>query len=235
MTTQSEYILEENLIGQLVELGYTRVTIQDEADLIQNLKTQLEKHNNCSLSDNEFKQVLNQLSKGNIFEKAKTLRNKITYQKEDGSTGYLELINQIHWCKNQYQVTHQITIEGKYRNRYDVTLLINGLPLVQIELKRRGLELKEAFNQTLRYKGHSYGSGKGLFQFIQLFVISNGVNTKYYANNPKQFLSFKQTFFWAKKDNSIISQLSEFANAFLEPCHVSKMITKIAKGNIMVR
>ena len=164
--------------------------------------------------------------KGNIFEKAKTLRNKITYQKEDGSTGYLELINQIHWCKNQYQVTHQITIEGKYKNRYDVTILINGLPLVQIELKRRGLELKEAFNQTLRYKGHSYGSGKGLFQFIQLFVISNGVNTKYYANNPKQFLSFKQTFFWAKKDNSIISQLSEFANVFLEPCHLSKMITK---------
>ena len=226
MTTQSEYILEENLINQLVELGYSKVTIQDETELINNLKTQLEKHNGCSLSEYEFKQVLNQLSKGNIYEKAKTLRNKITYQKDDGNTGYLELINQIHWCKNQYQVTHQITMKGKYENRYDVTLLINGLPLVQIELKRRGLELKEAFNQTLRYKGHSYGSGKGLFQFIQLFVISNGVNTKYYANNPKQALNFKQTFYWANKNNQIVTQLSEFATQFLEPCHLSKMITK---------
>jgi len=226
MTTESEYILEENLINQLVEIGYTKVTIKDETDLLANLKTQLEKHNQCSLSENEFNQLLNQLTKGNIYEKAKTLRDRITYNKDDGTTGYIELINQVHWCKNQYQVTHQITMEGKYQNRYDVTILINGLPLVQIELKKRGLEMKEAFNQTLRYKRHSYSSGKGLFQFIQLFVISNGVNTKYYANNQLQALTFKQTFYWAKKDNQIITQLSEFATQFLEPCHVSKMITK---------
>ncbi|NVK08074.1 MAG: type I restriction endonuclease subunit R [Tenacibaculum sp.] len=226
MTSQSERILEENLVKQLQELGYKKVVIKDEEDLITNLKNQLEIHNNCTLSDNEFKQVLNVLSKGNIYEKAKTLRDKVTYTKDDSSTGYLELLNQIHWCKNQYQVTHQITMEGKYTNRYDVTILINGLPLVQIELKRRGLELKEAFNQTNRYQRHSYQSGSGLFQFIQLFVISNGVNTKYYANNPVKARSFKQTFYWADKENKIITQLSEFTARFLDPCHVSKMITK---------
>lgn len=226
MTTQPEFILEENLVQQLVDLGYKKVVIKDEVDLISNLKIQLERHNGCSLSDSEFKQVLNYLSKGNIYERAKTLRDKITFTKDDGTTGYLELINQIHWCKNQYQVTHQVSMEGKYKNRYDVTILINGLPLVQIELKRRGLELKEAFNQTNRYQRHSYQAGNGLFQFIQLFVISNGVNTKYYANNPIKARSFKQTFYWADKENKIITQLSEFTEQFLERCHVSKMITK---------
>ncbi|NJB82816.1 type I restriction endonuclease subunit R [Wenyingzhuangia aestuarii] len=226
MTTQPESILEENLIHQLVGLGYERVVIKDEADLIINLKQQLEKHNNTQYSDKEFAQLLNQLTKGNIVQKAHTLRDKLTYTKDNGDVGYVELINQLHWCQNQYQVTHQITIKGKYENRYDVTILVNGLPLVQIELKKRGLELKEAFNQTHRYQAHTFASGKGLFQFIQLFVISNGVNTKYYANNPIKLRSFKQTFFWADKSNKIISQLSDFAEVFLEPCHLSKMITK---------
>ena len=117
-------------------------------------------------------------------------------------------------------------MEGKYKNRYDVTILINGLPLVQIELKRRGLELKEAFNQTNRYQRHSYWAGHGLFQFIQIFVISNGVNTKYYANSPIKARSFKQTFYWSDVNNKLITQLSNFTDIFLEPCHISKMITK---------
>jgi type I restriction enzyme R subunit len=226
MTTEPEYILEENLIKQLQDLSYTKVSIKDEADLIANLKNQLEKHNDTSFSDNEFKQVLNELSKGNIYEKAKTLRDKIEYKKDNGETGYIELINQLHWCKNQYQVTHQITMKGTYENRYDVTILINGLPLVQIELKRRGLELKEAFNQTNRYERFTYGSGWGLFNFIQLFVISNGVNTKYYVNNPVKARSFKQTFYWADEENNLITNLPDFTNDFLEPCHLSKMICK---------
>lgn len=170
--------------------------------------------------------VLNKLSKGNIFERAKILRDKVDYTKDNGDTGYLELINLVHWCKNEYQVTNQIKMEGKYKNRYDVTILINGLPLCQIELKRRGLEMKEAFNQTNRYQRHSFQAGKGLFQYIQLFVISNGVNTKYYANNPIKARNFKQTFFWADKENRKITQLSDFAEVFLEPCQLSKMITK---------
>jgi type I restriction enzyme R subunit len=226
MNTQTEQQLENSLISQLENLGWQRVTIKDEAELVTNLKQQLEIHNKTSLSDGEFKQVLNKLSRGNIFEKAKTLRDKVDYRRDDGTTGYLELINQVHWCKNQYQVTNQITMEGKYKNRYDVTLLINGLPLVQIELKRRGLEMKEAFNQTNRYHRHSFSAGHGLVHFLLLFVISNGVNTKYFANCPVNQRDFKQTFFWADEDNKKISQLSDFSEAFLEKCTLSKMITK---------
>lgn len=223
---QPEYILEQNLIKQLEGLKYEKVSIKDEDDLLSNLKKQLEKHNKTKLSDLEFQQVLNKLSKGNIFERAKILRDKVDFNKDNGETGYIELINQVHWCKNEYQVTNQIKMEGTYKNRYDVTILVNGLPLCQIELKRRGLEMKEAFNQTNRYQRHSFQAGKGLFQFIQLFVISNGVNTKYYANNHIKARNFKQTFFWADKENRKITQLSDFAEVFLEPCQLSKMITK---------
>lgn len=226
MTPQSEQQLEDALIAQLEILGWEKVVIADEQDLLVNLKRQLEKHNKMLFSDLEFRQILNKLSRGNIFERAKTLRDMVDYTRDDGTTGHIQLINQIQWCKNQYQVTHQITMTGKYTNRYDVTLLVNGLPLVQIELKRRGLEMKEAFNQTNRYHRHSFSAGNGLFGFIQLFVISNGVNTKYYANNPVNRRDFKQTFFWAGEDNKKISQLSEFAEAFLEKCQLSKMITK---------
>jgi type I restriction enzyme R subunit len=226
MTTQSEQQLENNLIAQLETLGFDRVRIDDETALVANLKTQLETHNKTRLSEAEFKQILNKLSKGNIFDKAKILRGKMDFIKDDGNTGYIELIDQVQWCKNQYQVTHQVTMKDKYTNRYDVTLLINGLPLVQIELKRRGLEMKEAFNQTNRYHRHSFSAGFGLFGYIQLFVISNGVNTKYYANNPIGKRDFKQTFFWAGEDNKKISALSDFAAIFLEKCQLSKMITK---------
>ena len=224
MNTQSEQLLEDNLIKRLTGLGYERVTIKDENDLYSNLKSQLEKHNEIQLSDTEFKKILNHLNKGNVFERAKTLRDKFQFTRDDGSSAYIEFINQEHWCQNQYQVTNQVTLEGKYKNRYDVTLLINGLPMVQIELKRRGLELKEAFNQINRYQRHSFWASSGLFQYVQLFVISNGVNTKYYANNRRQ--SFKQTFYWADKDNNLITQLDQFADTFLEKCHVSKMICK---------
>ncbi len=226
MSTQSELALENKLIDQLQQLGWDRVSITDEESLLVNLKKQLEIHNKTLLSEQEFRQVLNKLAKGNLFQKAKTLRDRVQYTKDDGNTGYIELINQLHWCKNQYQVTNQITMTGKYTNRYDVTLLVNGLPLVQIELKRRGLEMKEAFNQTNRYHRHSFSAGMGLFGYLQLFVISNGVNTKYYANNPLNKRDFKQTFFWADEDNKKITQLHEFAEVFLEKCQLSKVITK---------
>jgi len=226
MNTQTEQQLENSLVAQLETLGWDKTNISNEKELLINLKKQFEKHNKALLSDYEFKQVLNKIARGNIFEKAKILRDKVDYIKDDGTTGYIELINQIHWCKNQYQVTHQITMTDKYTNRYDVTLLVNGLPLVQIELKRRGLEMKEAFNQTNRYHRHSFEAGYGLFGYIQMFVISNGVNTKYYANNPIKDRDFKQTFFWADKRNKRITQLSEFAEVFLEKCQLSKMITK---------
>ncbi|KFN38997.1 MAG: deoxyribonuclease HsdR [Sulfuricurvum sp. MLSB] len=224
MSTQSEAILEDNLLKQLVSLGYEKVLIRDESELLANLKKQLERHNKTTLDEVEFARILNHLNKGNVFEKAKILRDKYALTRADGTTKYIEFIDTEHWCQNLFQVTHQVTIEGSYKNRYDVTILINGLPLVQIELKRRGLELKEAFNQINRYQRHSYGANSALFHYVQIFVISNGVNTKYYANNRKQ--SFKQTFFWADRENSNITNLNEFTDVFLEPCHISKMICK---------
>ena len=225
MSTQSEQILENQLVEQLNGLGYERLSIPNETALLANLKTQLEKHNNTEFSENEFKKVINILSKGSVFEKAKTLREKQHIIKDNGDNLYFEFLNTEHWCQNLYQVTHQVTIEGRYKNRYDVTLLVNGLPLVQIELKRRGLEMKEAFNQVNRYQRHSFGSNSALFQYVQIFVISNGVNTKYYANNRNQ--SFKQTFYWSDKSNNRLTNiLNGFTSEFLEPCHISKMICK---------
>jgi len=221
---QSEKALEEALIKQLGTLGYEYVDIPDEMALRANLKAQLEKHNQTTFSDAEFKQILHHLDKGNVFERAKTLRDKMCLTRDNGETFYLNFMEMDEWCQNEYQVTNQVTIEGSYKNRYDVTLLVNGLPLVQIELKRRGLELKEAFNQINRYQRHSFGASHGLFQYVQLFVISNGVNTKYYANNRRQ--SFKQTFYWADEDNQPIKRLDAFAKDFLEKCHLSKMISK---------
>lgn len=235
MTTQSEQTLENNLVAQLVEQGYERVVIADNDELLANLKLQLEKHNaeklgGTPLSDAEFKRVVNHLDKGNVFDRAKLLRDKMHLVRDDGTSAYIEFINMAKWCQNEYQVAQQIVNDGKYSNRYDVTLLINGLPLVQIELKRRGIELKEAFNQINRYRRHSYASANGLFQYVQLFVISNGVDTKYYANSVSysgvKKASFKQTFYWTDRDNKRISQLDEFARDFLEKCHVSRMITK---------
>ena len=225
MAKQPEQILEEQLVVQLQRLGYGLVQLKDEKDLISNLKSQLEKHNNISFTDKEFEKVLNLLSKGSVFEKAKTLREKQHIIRDNGDNLYFEFINSEHWCQNQFQVTHQLTMEGTYKNRYDVTLLINGLPMVQIELKRRGLELKEAFNQINRYQRHSFGANSALFQYIQIFVISNGVNTKYYANNRHQ--SFKQTFYWTDRENKRLTNiLNGFTTDFLEPCNISKMICK---------
>lgn len=225
MSKQSEQILEGQLVMQLQKLGYHKVVISNEKSLLENLKTQLEKHNKIAFSAAEFDKVLNILNKGSVFEKSKTLRQKQHIVRDNGDNLYFEFLNSEHWCQNQYQVTNQVTQEGKYKNRYDVTLLINGLPLVQIELKRRGLELKEAFNQINRYQRHSFGANAALYQYIQIFIISNGVNTKYYANNHKQ--TFKQTFYWTDAENKRLTNiLNDFTDAFLEPCHVSKMICK---------
>ena len=207
MATQSEAVLEANLIQQLVSLEYEKVSVVSEDELLANLKNQLEKHNKKSFTASEFKRITNHLNKGNVFEKAKTLRDKFALTRDDGTNTYIEFLDSEHWCQNLFQVTSQVTIEGTYKNRYDVTLLINGFPLVQIELKKRGVELKQAFNQINRYQKHSFQSNSGLFGFVQLFVISNGVNTKYYANNKKQ--SFKQTFYWADKENKNITKFTE--------------------------
>lgn len=230
---QSEAQLEAFLGNRLGELGYQKVVIRDASDLLENLRRQLEKHNAAKLtetgdphlSDSEFAKVLNYLDKGSVFERATRLREKFFgLIRDNGRQLYINFLNTDEWCRNEYQVAQQISNEGKYRNRYDVTLLVNGLPLAQIELKRRGLEMKEAFNQINRYQRHSFDSDESrrLFQYVQLFVISNGVNTKYYANNRNQ--SFKQTFFWSDRNNNLITHLDDFADAFLEACQLSKIV-----------
>ena len=222
MTHQPEQQLENTLIAQLQKLGFSSIVLKDTEAMTANLKKQLETFNKTSFTDAEFKRILNHLDKGDRFQKAKTLRDRFALTRDDETTFYVRFFNMDQWCKNEYQVAQQITQVGKYENRYDVTLLINGLPLVQIELKRRGMEMKEAFNQIQRYHKHSYTGT--LFEYIQIFVISNGVNTKYFANNPKQ--TFEQTFYWTNKDNIKITQLDEFANEFLEKCTVSEMIAE---------
>ena len=232
MATQTELALEDKLIAQLVTLGYEEVDIQSETGLVRNLKKQLEKHNRTAFSDEEFKKILNQVSSGNIYDKAKKLRDKVAYTRDSGGTAYINLVDSIMWCKNEFQVARQVEMVGAYENRYDVTLLINGLPLVQIELKRRGGDIRDAFNQIDRYHKHSYWAGWKLFNYIQVFVISNGVDTKYFANNPPSKrgpgnkTDFKQTFFWTDRDNRRITRLPDFAEAFLEKCQLSKFITK---------
>ncbi|HMW69117.1 MAG TPA: type I restriction endonuclease subunit R [Nitrosomonas sp.] len=227
--TQSEFALEQGLIEQLERMEYARVRIDDEAAMLANLKRQLEIHNgDIQFTQAEFERILNYLNTGGIVERAKTLRDRFALKREAANgqaveTIWLSFLNCEDWCQNEFQVTNQVSMAGKRNNRYDVTILINGLPLVQIELKRRGAELKVAFNQVNRYQHESFDAGAGLFQYVQLFIISNGVNTKYFANN--KFQSFQQTFYWTDKDNNRLSELCEFAAVFLKPCHIAKMIT----------
>ncbi|KUP22079.1 type I restriction endonuclease subunit R [Paenibacillus sp. DMB5] len=227
MSYQSEAQLEKNLIEQLVRQGYQPVTINDYDSIIKNFREQLNKFNEKKLNgqlltDAEFNRFLTQIDGKSIFDSAKILRDKQVLQRDDGTEVYLEIMNTREWCKNNFQVTSQTTVEGKYKNRYDVTLFINGLPVIQIELKRRGLDFKEAFNQIQRYRKHSF---KGLYRYLQMFVVSNGVDTKYFANSDGDIL-FSHMFFWSDAENKRITNLSDFASTFLEKCHMSKMIAR---------
>ncbi len=226
MAKQSEQQLENELVAQLQGLGYGLILINSEEDLLGNLKAQLSHFNGIELSGQEFKQVLNHLAKGNIFDKAKTLRERYVLTRDNGDVMHIRFFNSEEPQQNRYQVCHQISQTGSYKNRYDVTLLVNGLPLVQIELKRRGLEIKEAFNQINRYKRHSFWTNYGLFQYVQLYVISNGVNTKYYVNNPLVTLNITQLFYWADVNNKTIQELGAFAGEFLHPHHLGNMLSK---------
>lgn len=227
MGYQPEAELEKNLHKQLVNQGYKAVKIADYDALLANFKQQLNlfnehKLNGQPISDIEFKRILTLIEGKSIYDSAKILRDKLLVEREDGTQLYVELLNTKDWCKNLFQVTTQTTITGKYTNRYDVTILINGLPLVQIELKRRGLDFKEAFNQIQRYRRHTF---TGLYRFLQIFVVSNGVDTKYFSNSDYD-IQFGFTFFWSDEKNELITSLQDFSRAFLQPCHLAKMISR---------
>lgn len=222
MTTQTEAQVEEQLLQQLAGQGFERVMLGDATGMLANLRTQLEAFNGLTFSEREFTSVLNHLSKGGTFDKAETLRDRFQFTRENGETVWVQFFDGDDPAKNRWQVTNQVEQNGAFLNRYDVTVLANGLPVVHIELKRAGIELKEAFNQVGRYQRHSFWTNHGLYNFTQVFVISNRENTKYFANQRGD--SFKQTTFWANEQNQKITDLTEFASAFLTPAHLTKLI-----------
>ena len=225
MAYQSEAALEQQFIDQLNKQGYTSVSIPDYDALVENFKAQFETFNSSKLdrplTDKEWERVMNIMLGKSVFQSAKILRDKFVLEREDGTKVYLSFFDADH-TKNIFQVTNQTTVVGKYVNRYDVTILVNGLPLIQVELKRRGIDIREAVNQVMRYKKHSYN---GLYHFIQLFVVSNGVDTKYFANSDRDMLH-SLAFFWTDFNNVRITNLKEFSISFLARDHIIKMLTR---------
>lgn len=228
MAVESEQMLEEKFIEQLQSMGHERIEINNEEQLNENFKIQLEKLNKKELegkplSNEEFERILIYLNSGSIFDRAEKLRDTRTIKRDDDTSVSIKFLNQKDWCKNIFQVSNQITMRGEHENRYDVTILINGLPLVQIELKRHSKPITEAFNQVKRYMEFSY---KNLFNYIQIFVVSNGQETKYFSNGRPSEINFGYTFYWKDEHNKNIHTLEKFTEDFLEPCNIAKMISK---------
>lgn len=229
MSTQKELELEALLIQQLETLGYERVQLRNETTLLENLKRKIQQLNKIEkpFSDSEWKQIWHYLSnETTVFKKAELLRNRCPVKFDDGTVRHVHFISE-DVQENSFQVSNQVVADHRDLNgrtsRFDVTLLINGFPLVQIEIKKSGVELKKAFEQTLEYAKTAYKSGQGLFGFIQFFVISNGVNCLYYANGTQ---SIEFAFSWADENNETVNDLSDFTNTFLDPQHLTKMLTQ---------
>ncbi len=227
MGYQSEYGLEENVIKQLQDLGYERVSLRNETQLKENFRRILNERNADKLegrpiSDSEFKRIMIDISDKSVFESAQILRDKYVLERDDETKVYLSLMNIKKWCQNTFQVTNQVSVNDTHKSRYDVTVLINGLPLVQIELKRSGVAITEAFNQIERYRRQNY---TGLFRFIQMFVVSNKMETRYYANSDQKIMK-SHMFYWSDEKNERINVLKDFIESFLEPCHIAKMISR---------
>lgn len=249
---QSESELEKEFIRMLTEQGYEYLQIHTEKDLLANLRTQLEKLNSYHFSETEwdrfFKDSIANQNEG-IVEKTRKIQedNVQALKRDDGSTKNITLIDKKNIHNNFLQVINQYVIGesdgAKHDNRYDVTILVNGLPLVHIELKRRGVAIREAFNQINRYQRDSFWAGSGLFEYIQIFVISNGTNTKYYSNSTrfnaikdfnaaatarkgKTSNSFEFTSFWADANNRVIPDLIDFTRTFFAKHTILNIITK---------
>ena len=249
---QSEAALEKEFIRMLTEQGYEYLTIHKEDDLINNLRGQLEKLNNYNFSQAEwdrfFKECIANQNEG-IVEKTRKIQedNIQVLKRDDGSTKNITLIDKKNIHNNFLQVINQYVIgtaQGAKRdNRYDVSILVNGFPLVHIELKRRGVAIREAFNQINRYQRDSFWAGSGLFEYTQIFVISNGTNTKYYSNSTrfnaikdinaaaiskkgKTSNSFEFTSFWADANNRVIPDLIDFTRTFFAKHTILNIITK---------
>ena len=248
-TYQSEADLEKEFIRLLGEQGYEYLPIHTEADLISNLRSQLEKLNHYSFTDNEWEHFFNEcIANKNDDIVAKTQKIQDDYiqvlKRDTGESQNIKLIDKDNIHNNTLQVINQYVEEGgNYDTRYDVTVLVNGLPLVHIELKRRGVQLKEAFNQINRYQRDSFWAGCGLYEYVQIFVISNGTNTKYYSNttranhlkeqepggrnkSKKTSNSFEFSSFWADSNNKVITDLLDFTKTFFSKHTLLNILTK---------
>lgn len=251
-TYQSEAALEKEFIHMLTEQGYEYLQIHTEKDLISNLRSQLERLNSYHFTDSEWERFFNTCiasQKDGIVEKTRKIQedNVQILKRDDGTTKNITIIDKKNIHSNFLQVINQYTIsmdEGaKHDNRYDVTVLVNGLPLVHIELKRRGVPIREAFSQIDRYQRDSFWAGSGLFEYVQIFVISNGVNTKYYSNTTrfsairdaakssyskkgKTSNSFEFTSYWADGKNRIIPDLIDFTRTFFARHTILSILTK---------
>ena len=245
---QSEQAVENEFIRLLTEQGYDYLEIHDSESLIKNLRTQLEIVNDYKFTDSEWDRFFNDSIANNndgIVEKTRKIQedNIQVLKKDDGTSKNITLIDKKCIHNNRLQVINQyVENSGNYDNRYDVTILVNGLPLVHIELKRRGVALKEAFNQINRYQRDSFWAGSGLYEYIQIFVISNGTSTKYYSNttreshikeqtstrnkSKKTSNSFEFTSFWADSNNKVISDLVDFTRTFFAKHTILNILTK---------
>ena len=245
---QSEQALENEFIKMLIEQGYDYLKIHDSKSLIKNLRTQLEIVNNYKFTDSEWDRFFNDSIANNndgIVEKTRKIQedNIQVLKRDDGTSKNITLIDKKCIHNNRLQVINQyVENSGNYDNRYDVTILVNGLPLVHIELKRRGVALKEAFNQINRYQRDSFWAGSGLYEYIQIFVISNGTSTKYYSNttreshikeqtstrnkSKKTSNSFEFTSYWADSNNKVISDLVDFTRTFFAKHTILNILTK---------
>lgn len=246
---QSEADLEKEFIRLLGEQGYEYLPIHTEADLVSNLRTSLEKLNDYHFTDNEWEHFFNEcIANKNDDIVAKTARIQEDYiqvlKRDNGESRNIYLIDKKNIHNNFVQVINQYVEEGgSYDTRYDVTILVNGLPLVHIELKRRGVQLKEAFNQINRYQRDSFWAGSGLYEYVQIFVISNGTNTKYYSNTTranhlkeqevggrnksrKTSNSFEFSSFWADSNNKVINDLLDFTKTFFSKHTLLNILTK---------
>ncbi|NHA39949.1 restriction endonuclease subunit R [Staphylococcus schleiferi] len=227
MAYQSEFALENDVLKQLTQMGYEQLNIHTHDEMLQNFRAIInERHiealNHQPLTDTEFDRLITDINGKSVFDSAVILRDKYVLKRDDETVVYLSFLDQNKWCQNKFQVTNQVSVKDTYKSRYDVTILINGLPLVQIELKRSGVAISEAFNQVERYRKQNF---TGLFRYIQLFVISNKMETRYYANSDLTILK-SHMFYWSNEKNERINHLKRFIEDFLEPCHLAKIISR---------
>lgn len=229
---QSEAELEGNLIANLISQGYERLFVKSNKDLYKNLKIQLEKLNNISFSSSEWERFLQEYldcpSDGMVEKTRKIQENHIyDFVFDDGVAKNIKIIDKKNIHNNFLQVTNQVCGEGKCKNRYDVTILVNGLPLVHIELKKRGVNLHEAFNQIHRYSKESFNNANSLYKFVQIFVISNGTYSRYFANTTAQNKNnYEFTCEWADAKNKVICDLEDFTKTFFEKRVILEVLTK---------